>query len=123
MLLNISEICRKEGKRRPKRLLPQQNMAMIFFRDRLGLKITEQEGLQHEKNEWRKRDVGQACRLCFLMEWLEIRGYIADTRMFSGKYIEVGEPVSCRWEESERFFNDRENECISGRREGILRYE
>ncbi len=51
MLLNISEICRMDGKRQRKRSLPQQSTAMIFVQDRLGSKPTEQEGSQHEKNE------------------------------------------------------------------------
>lgn len=42
------------------------------------------------------------------------RGY---KKVFCGKYIKDGEPVSYRQGESTRFFNGKENERISGKRE------
>lgn len=44
----------------------------------------------------------------------EYRGYRS---VFCGKYIKDGEPVSYRQGQSERFFNNRENERILGKRE------
>ena len=44
----------------------------------------------------------------------EYRGYKS---VYCGKYIQNGEPVSYRQGESTRFFNGKENERISGKRE------
>ena len=44
----------------------------------------------------------------------EYRGYKS---VFCGKYIKDGEPVSYRQGQSERFFNNKENERIPGKRE------
>ncbi len=44
---------------------------------------------------------------------LESRGY---KKVYSGKYIKNGEPVSYREGQSTRFFNGKENERISGKR-------
>ncbi len=41
-------------------------------------------------------------------------------RVFCGKYIQEGVPVSYRQSESERFFNGKENERIPGKREEEL---
>lgn len=46
----------------------------------------------------------------------EYRGYKS---VFCGKYIKDGEPVSYRQGESTRFFNGKENEQISGKREEV----
>jgi hypothetical protein len=43
----------------------------------------------------------------------EYRGY---KNVYCGKYIKDGKPVSYRQGQSERFFNGRENENISGKR-------
>ena len=42
------------------------------------------------------------------------RGY---KNVYCGKYIKNGEPVSYRQGESEKFFNEKENERIPGKRE------
>ena len=44
----------------------------------------------------------------------EYRGYRS---VYCGKYIKNGEPVSYRQGEGSRFFNGKENEWISGKRE------
>lgn len=45
------------------------------------------------------------------------REYRSYKSVYCGKYIKDGVPVSYRQEESERFFNGRENERIPGKRE------
>jgi len=42
--------------------------------------------------------------------------YSGFKNVYCGKYIKDGEPVSYREGESERFFNGKENELISGKR-------
>ena len=44
-------------------------------------------------------------------------GFVGDERVYRGKYIKNGEPVSYRQGEDSRFFNGRENEQIPGKRE------
>lgn len=44
------------------------------------------------------------------------REYRGHKKVFCGKYIKDGEPVSYRQGESTRFFNGKENERISGKR-------
>ena len=45
---------------------------------------------------------------------LECGGY---KKVYVGKYIKDGEPVSYREGEGSKFFNRKENECIPGQRE------
>lgn len=54
----------------------------------------------------------------------DLDGMVGDERVYPGykniycgKYIKDGEPVSYRQGESSRFFNGKENEIISGKRE------
>lgn len=54
----------------------------------------------------------------------DLDGMVGDERVYTGykniycgKYIKDGEPVSYRQGESSRFFNGKENELISGKRE------
>lgn len=46
----------------------------------------------------------------------EERVYRDYKNVYCGKYIKDGEPVSYRQGESEKFFNDKENERILGKR-------
>ena len=44
-------------------------------------------------------------------------GMVGREKVYCGKYIKDGEPVSYREGESSRFFNGKENERISGKRD------